>query len=90
MAMMDRWPRIQLIVHFNLHDLLKNLVVGQAAFRNWIPSWFDEKAKKLVRRYPTTIKMVEVIRSKMDLADKDDVVRWTAVVTGFLFLVRGG
>ena len=49
-----------------------------------------KKAKKLIRRFPVTVAMLGKILARLDLSDKDDLVRWTAICTGFLFLLRGG
>ena len=37
-----------------------------------------------------TVRMLDEVRRALDLDKDDDVVRWAAVCTGFLFLLRGG
>jgi hypothetical protein len=58
--------------------------------RLWLLFRALKKAKILVRRFPVTVRMLEAIRAKLNLEDKDDLVRWTAICFGFLFLLRGG
>jgi len=76
------------IRHAHVINGLGDPLVGKN--RVWLLFRALKKAKKLIRRFPVTVAMLEKIREKMDLTDKDDLVRWTAVCTGFLFLLRGG
>jgi hypothetical protein len=76
------------IRHTHVVNGLGDPLVGKN--RVWLMFRALKKAKKLVRRFPVTVRMLELIFGKMDLKNKDDTVRWAAVCIGFLFLLRGG
>ena len=76
------------IRHVHVINGVGDPLVGKT--RVWLLFRALKKAKKLIRRFPVTVRMLEIILEDLDLREKDDVVRWTAICCGFLFLLRGG
>ena len=49
-----------------------------------------KKLHKVLRPYPVTVVILLDIHDRLDLDDFDQLLLWTALCVGFLFLLRGG
>ena len=76
------------IRHVHVVNGMGDPLVGKP--RIWLLLRSLKKLHKVLRRYPVTVVMLLDIYDRLDLEDFDQLVLWTALCVGFLFLLRGG